>query len=93
MAEPGPGHYERAINALGLISGTFAEYGPGDDPEGGKANSLMILAMMAQARATLALVDELQALRTQQAALVPGALVERVGLAGGVIPSRREDFE
>jgi hypothetical protein len=87
VVEPGPGHYDRAINALGLISGTFAEYGPGDDPEGGKANSLMILAMMAQARATLALVDELRALRAQRA--VPD---DAVGVMAGVIPSRREDF-
>ena len=71
MVQPDPGHYERAQNALALISQTFADYGPTDDPEGGKANTLMILAMMAQARASLAMVDELRALREQRAAVEP----------------------
>lgn len=55
---PDPSHYERAVTALGLVAKTLAEF-PDGHPEGGQANTLMILATMAQARASLAIADRL----------------------------------
>jgi hypothetical protein len=55
---PGPSHYERADTALGIVGKTLAEF-PEGHPEGGQANTLMILAMVAQARASLAVADRL----------------------------------
>jgi len=57
---PEPSHYERADTALRYIGETFGQAGQGEDPEGGRANTLMILAMVAQARASLAVADGLE---------------------------------
>jgi hypothetical protein len=89
VTEQEPGNYERATTAASIVASILQNFPDGEHPEGGQANTLMILAMMAQARAALAVADELRACRTVMASL-GGQAAARGALS--VIKSSRGDY-